>query len=65
VWFGMDQCLLPMEQMDVCCSHDGHRHVRRWISWDVVVIVRGEEVAAPPMEEVGTRGARGKLGHSH
>jgi hypothetical protein len=43
--------------MDVCCSHDGHRHL--------AVIVGVKEVVAPPVEEVGTRGAKGKLGHSH
>jgi hypothetical protein len=31
--------------MDVCCSHGGHRRVHRQISWDVVVIVGGEENA--------------------
>ncbi len=46
--------------MDVCCSHGGHRRVHRQISWDVDVIVRGEEVAFLPAGEVGTRGAKGK-----
>jgi hypothetical protein len=46
-----------LEQMDVCCSHGGHRRVHRRISWDGVVIVRGEEVAILPVGEVGTRGA--------
>jgi hypothetical protein len=58
-------CLLQgrpsqLEQMDVCCSSDGHRHVHRWISWDVVMIVGREEVAVLPVGEVGPRGARGK-----
>jgi hypothetical protein len=34
--------------------------VHRQISWDVVTIVRVEEVAALPAGEVGTRGAKGK-----
>jgi hypothetical protein len=46
--------------MDVCCSYDGHRYVHRQISWDVVVIVGGEEVAPLPVGEVDTRGATGK-----
>jgi hypothetical protein len=46
--------------MDVFFSHDGHRHVSRQISWDVVAIVGGEEVAALSEREVGTRGAMGK-----
>jgi hypothetical protein len=48
--------------MDICCSCDGHRRVHRQISWDVVVIVEGEEVTILPVGEVGTRGARGKKG---
>ncbi len=45
--------------MDVCCSHDGRRHLYMQISWDVIAIVGEEEVAAL----LGTRGAmrsRGK-----
>jgi hypothetical protein len=39
--------------------------VHRQISWDVVAIVVGEEVAALPVGGVGTRGATGKEEHSH
>ncbi len=46
--------------MDVCCSHGGHRHAHRQISWDAVVIIGGEEVAVLPVGDVGTRGAKGK-----
>ncbi len=42
-----------LEQMDVCCSRDGHRRAHRWISWDVVVIVGGEEVAILPFSLSG------------
>ncbi len=48
--------------MDVCCSRGGHRRAHRQISWDVVVIARGEEVAILPVGEVGTIGAKGKGG---
>ncbi len=34
--------------------------MHRRISWDVVVIVGGEEVAVLPAGENGTRGAKGK-----
>ena len=46
-----------LEQMDVCCSHGGHRRAHRQISGDGVVIVGGEEVAVLPVQEAGPRGA--------
>ncbi len=61
VWLVVYQCLHPnQKKIDVCCSCDGHRHVRRWTSWDVVAIVGVENVATPPVGEVDTRGAMGK-----
>ncbi len=49
-----------LEHMDVCCSHDGYRHVHMWKSLDVVEIVIVVPFATPPAGEVGTRGAKGK-----
>ena len=64
MWFVVYKGLHPnwIEWMFVVVvmAIDVHIGFHRRISWDVVVIVGGEEVAVLPVGEVGTSGAKGK-----